>query len=49
MNFAAALADRVAVLDGGRVVIEGEAGEIMSDSRLMAKHGLELPSGVLGN
>jgi cobalt/nickel transport system ATP-binding protein len=45
MNFAAALADRVILLDKGRIIADGDAKEIMSDAKLMAEHGLEVPSG----
>jgi len=43
MDFAAALADRAVLLDKGHVIAEGQAKKIMSDSQLMAKHGLEVP------
>ena len=43
MNFAAALADRAVLLDKGRIIAAGEAKEIMSDSKLMTEHGLEVP------
>jgi len=43
MNFAAALADRAVLLDGGRIIADGEATRIMADSRLMVEHGLEVP------
>jgi cobalt/nickel transport system ATP-binding protein len=46
MNFAAAVADRVVLLNNGRIVADGEAEKIMSDSKLMTEHGLEVPSGV---
>lgn len=42
MNFAAALADRAVLLDKGRIIADGEAQKIMSDSKLMTKHGLEV-------
>lgn len=41
MNFAAALADRAVLLDKGRIIADGNAKEIMSDSKLMTEHGLE--------
>ena len=47
MNFAAELADRVALVDHGRIVADGGPKEIMTDSRLMAEHGLEVPGVVL--
>ncbi len=41
MNFAAALADRAVLLDKGRIVADGNAKKIMSDSELMTEYGLE--------
>ena len=46
MNLAAALADRVILLDKGRIVADGYAEKVMSDSKLMTEHGLEVPAGV---
>jgi len=43
MNFAAALADRAILIDNGCIVADGDAEKIMSDSKLMAEHGLETP------
>jgi cobalt/nickel transport system ATP-binding protein len=43
MDFAASVADTVVVMDGGRVVAVGPAEQIMSDSKLMTGHGLEVP------
>jgi cobalt/nickel transport system ATP-binding protein len=43
MDFAAALADRAVLLDDSRIVAEGDAKKIMSDSELMTTHGLEVP------
>jgi len=43
MDFAAALADRAVLLDKGRIVADGLAERIMSDSHLMVAHGLEVP------
>jgi cobalt/nickel transport system ATP-binding protein len=43
MDFAAATADTAVIIDGGQVVIAGPADEIMSDSKLMSNHGLEVP------
>ena len=43
MDFAAAVADKAAVIDGGRVIAAGPAKKIMSDSKLMTSHGLEVP------
>jgi cobalt/nickel transport system ATP-binding protein len=44
MNFASAVADRAVLLDNGCIVADGDAAEIMSDSKLMAEHSLEVPS-----
>ncbi len=43
MEFAAAVADTAAVMDAGVVIAVGPVEEIMSDSDLMLKHGLEVP------
>jgi energy-coupling factor transporter ATP-binding protein EcfA2 len=43
MDFAAAIADRVVLLDNGRVIADGPAEKVMSDSELMTAHGLEVP------
>ncbi|HEY5505432.1 MAG TPA: ATP-binding cassette domain-containing protein, partial [Sedimentisphaerales bacterium] len=43
MDFAAAVSDKAAVIDGGRVVAAGPAKQIMSDLKLMTSHGLEVP------
>ena len=37
------LCPRVIVLDGGRVMADGPAGELLGDEALMLKHGLEKP------
>ncbi len=37
------LCPRVIVLDGGRVVADGPAAELLADPGLMEKHGLEVP------
>jgi cobalt/nickel transport system ATP-binding protein len=44
MNFAAAVAERAVLIDKGRIIADGDAKKIMSDSQLMTSHGLELPS-----
>jgi len=44
MDFAASIADRVVLLDGGLIIANGDAGEIMSDAKLMNEHGLEAPN-----
>ena len=43
MTFAAGLADRAVLIDKGRIMADGDAKEIMSDSDLMTEHGLEKP------
>jgi energy-coupling factor transporter ATP-binding protein EcfA2 len=37
------LCARVIVIDGGRVVAEGETRELLSNEELMLRHGLEKP------
>ena len=49
MNFAAALADRAILLDEGCVIDDGDAKKIMSDSKLMTEHGLEVPNQLKGS
>ena len=44
MNFAAALAGRAILLDRGCVVADDDAEKVMSDSKLMTEHGMEVPS-----
>ena len=46
MNFAAALTDRAVLLDKGRIIADGDAKKIMSDSKLMTEHGLEVPNKI---
>lgn len=41
------IAPRVIVLDGGRVVADGPAVEILSNGRLMDRHGLEVPHALV--
>ena len=48
MNFAAALAEKAVLLDKGRIVADGDAEKIMSDSQLMAEHGMEAPGKIRG-
>ena len=43
MTFAAGLADRAVLIDKGRIIADGDAKAIMSDSKLMTEHGLECP------
>ena len=49
MNFAAAIADRAVLLNNGRIIADGDAKKIMSDSKLMTEHGLEVPANLKGN
>ena len=46
MNFAAAIADRAILLNNGRIIADGDAKKIMSDSKLMTEHGLEVPANL---
>lgn len=39
---------RVIVLDGGRIVAEGEASKILADPEIAANHGLEIPPSLRG-
>lgn len=43
LEFVLELCDRVALLDGGRIVAEGPPEQVMGDETLMEGHGLELP------
>ena len=49
MNFAAAIADRAVLLNNGRIIADGDAKKIMSDSKLMTEHGLEVPANLKSN
>ncbi|MFQ5810025.1 MAG: energy-coupling factor ABC transporter ATP-binding protein [Armatimonadota bacterium] len=42
------LCDRVAVLNEGEVVMEGEAREVLGQRELLLSYGLEGPAGVVG-
>jgi len=44
MNFAAGLCHRAILIDKGTVIADGQAEDIMTDSRLMESHGLEVPA-----
>ncbi len=44
MDFAAAVADRAVLLDNGCIIADGDAEKVMSDSKLMTEHGLEVPA-----
>jgi cobalt/nickel transport system ATP-binding protein len=44
MNFAVAVAERAILLDKGRIVADGDVRTIMSDEKLMAGYGLEVPA-----
>jgi len=43
MRLVWALCPRTVVLDGGRVVADGATAELLTDKRLMERHGLEAP------
>jgi cobalt/nickel transport system ATP-binding protein len=44
MNFAAAIGDRAVLVDKGRIIADGNAKEIMFDTKLMTEYGLERPA-----
>jgi cobalt/nickel transport system ATP-binding protein len=44
MDMALRLCDRAVIIDGGRVVADGPAVEIMADAELLESHGLEVPA-----
>jgi cobalt/nickel transport system ATP-binding protein len=43
MAMVAELFPRVAIMDGGLIVAEGQTAEVLADEALLAQHGLELP------
>jgi cobalt/nickel transport system ATP-binding protein len=43
INFAADFAERVILIDEGQKVADGDSKRVMSDDKLMASHGLEVP------
>lgn len=48
MDLALRLCTRALVVDGGRIVADGDARSIMSDEELLAAHGLEVPAALGG-
>lgn len=44
MDFAARVCQRAVLIDGGRIIADGDAKEIMTDTKLMTGHGLEVPA-----
>ena len=48
LELVGALCGRVVVLDGGRIVADGEAGEILNDASRLEAHGLSRPAGLKG-
>ncbi|HEY3318030.1 MAG TPA: ABC transporter ATP-binding protein [Coriobacteriia bacterium] len=48
MDVAAELCDRALVVDGGRVVADGPAADLLADATLLEAHGLELPHAARG-
>jgi cobalt/nickel transport system ATP-binding protein len=47
MNFAAAIGDRAILVDKGRIIADGDAKEIMFDTKLMTEYGLERPAVIV--
>jgi energy-coupling factor transporter ATP-binding protein EcfA2 len=43
LEFIVEVCPRVIVIDGGRIVADGETGQILGDEKLMLTHGLERP------
>jgi cobalt transport protein ATP-binding subunit len=43
LEFALSLCDRIVILDGGEVLAEGPAPELLADAELMERAGLEVP------
>ena len=48
LEMALDLCPRVAVLDSGRVVADGDSARVLSDATLMEAHGLEVPGSIGG-
>jgi len=46
MDFALALCERAVLIDHGKVVADGPAGDVMSRADLMEAHGLEVPAAL---
>ncbi len=44
MNFVAKVCDTAILIDHGTVIAAGDSSKIMSDEKLMAAHGLEVPA-----
>ena len=45
LPYALELCPRALILDGGRIVADGQTAELLADEEFMAAHGLELPWG----
>jgi cobalt/nickel transport system ATP-binding protein len=43
MDFAARVCERAVLMDGGRIIADGNARQVMADADLMEAHGLETP------
>ena len=44
--YALEICERSLIIDGGRIVADGETREILGDSELLAEHRLGLPVGL---
>lgn len=44
MNFAAAIGDRAILVDKGSIIADGDANNIIYDTKLMTEYGLETPA-----
>ncbi len=49
LDFVMDTCERVLLLDEGRIIADGKAGEILKDEQLLTSHGLELPLSLSGN
>ena len=49
LDFVMDTCERVLLLDEGRIIADGKAGEILKDEQLLTSHGLELPLSLSRN